>query len=60
MQRFFYRYLSSTLSAKSFGADCILNNLIQLVDKELAKDIYQTAKELDISTLVEVHSEERS
>lgn len=45
--------------AKSFGADCILI-ILSAVDKELAKDIYQTAKELDISTLVEVHSKKEA
>ena len=43
------------LLAKSFGADCILI-ILAAIDKELAKDLYQTAKELDISTLIEVHS----
>ena len=41
--------------AKSFGADCILI-ILSAIDKKLAIDLYQTAKELDISTLVEVHS----
>ena len=42
--------------AKSFGADCILI-ILSAVDKTLAKDIYQTAQDLNISTLIEVHSE---
>ena len=42
--------------AKSFGADCILI-ILSAVDKILAKDLYQAAKDLNISTLVEVHSE---
>ena len=42
--------------AKSFGADCILI-ILSAVDKILAKDLYQTANELDMSTLIEVHSE---
>jgi len=42
--------------AKSFGADCILI-ILSAVDKQLAKDLYQTAHDLNISTLVEVHSE---
>ena len=42
--------------AKSFGADCILI-ILSAVDKELAKDLYQTASDLNISTLIEVHSE---
>ena len=42
--------------AKSFGADCILI-ILSAIDKILAKDLYQTANDLNISTLVEVHSE---
>ena len=42
--------------AKSFGADCILI-ILSAVDKILARDIYQTAQDLNISTLIEVHSE---
>lgn len=42
--------------AKSFGADCILI-ILSAVDKVLAKDLYQTANDLNISTLIEVHSE---
>jgi len=42
--------------AKSFAADCILI-ILSAVDKILAKDLYQTAKDLNISTLIEVHSE---
>ena len=41
--------------AKSFGADCILI-ILSAVDKVLAKDLYQAAKDLNISTLIEVHS----
>ena len=41
--------------AKSFGADCILI-ILSAVDKALAIDLYQAAKELNIATLVEVHS----
>ena len=41
--------------AKSFGADCILI-ILSSVDKELAKDLYQAANDLNISTLIEVHS----
>ena len=40
---------------KSFGADCILI-ILSAVDKSLALDLYQAAKELKISILVEVHS----
>ena len=42
--------------AKSFGADCILI-ILSAIDKMLAKDLYQTANDLNISTLIEVHSE---
>ena len=42
--------------AKSFGADCILI-ILSAVDKALAKDLYQAANDLNISTLIEVHSE---
>ena len=45
--------------AKSFGADCILI-ILSAVDKILAKDLYQTAKDLNISTLVEVHTEKEA
>ena len=41
--------------AKSFGADCILI-ILSAIEKELALDIYQAAQELNISTLIEVHS----
>ena len=41
--------------AKSYGADCILI-ILSAVDKELAKDLYQAAEDLNISTLVEIHS----
>ena len=41
--------------AKSFAADCILI-ILSAVDKILAKDLYQAAKDLNISTLIEVHS----
>ena len=37
--------------AKSFGADCILI-ILSAVDKILAKDLYQAANDLNISTLV--------
>ena len=42
--------------ARSFGADCILI-ILSAIDKMLAKDLYQAANDLNISTLVEVHSE---
>ena len=43
--------------AKSFGADCILI-ILSAVDKMLAKDlISRPHNDLNISTLIEVHSE---
>ena len=45
--------------AKSFNADCILI-ILSAVDKELAKDLYQTANDLNINTIVEVHSEKEA
>jgi len=45
--------------AKSYGADCILI-ILSAIDKILAKDLYQTANDLNISTLVEVHSEKEA
>tara|TARA_B100001123_G_scaffold358958_1_gene414137 strand:+ start:238 stop:1041 length:804 start_codon:yes stop_codon:yes gene_type:complete len=45
--------------AKSFGADCILI-ILSAVDKILAKDLYQAASDLNISTLIEVHTEEEA
>tara|TARA_B100001123_G_scaffold443003_1_gene587910 strand:- start:773 stop:1576 length:804 start_codon:yes stop_codon:yes gene_type:complete len=41
--------------AKSFGADCVLI-ILSAIDKILAKDLYQAANDLNISTLIEVHS----
>ena len=45
--------------AKSYGADCILI-ILSAIDKVLAKDLYQTANDLNRSTLVEVHSEKEA
>ena len=45
--------------AKSFGADCILI-ILSAIDKVLANDLYQAANELNISSLVEVHSEKEA
>ncbi len=41
---------------KSFGADCILV-ILSALDIKLAKDLYQTANDLNISTIIEVHTE---
>ena len=45
--------------AKGFGADAILIILAAINDK-IAKEIYNIAEELDISTIVEVHTEEEA
>jgi len=45
--------------AKSYGADCILI-ILSAVDKMLAKDLYQASNDLNMSTLVEVHSEKEA
>jgi indole-3-glycerol phosphate synthase len=45
--------------AKSFGADCILL-ILAAVDKVLAKDLYQAANDLNISTIVEVHTKKEA
>ena len=45
--------------AKSFGADCILI-ILSAIDKMLIKDLYQAANDLNISTLIEVHSEKEA
>ena len=45
--------------AKSFGADAILIILAAITDK-IAKEIYHVAEELNISTIVEIHTEEEA
>ena len=45
--------------AKNFGADCILI-ILSAVDRKLAKDLYQAANDLNISTLIEVHNNEEA
>ena len=45
--------------AKSFGADAILI-IISAVDEKTAKEIYSVAEELNISTIVEVHTEQEA
>jgi indole-3-glycerol phosphate synthase len=45
--------------AKSFGADCILI-ILSALDKSLAQDLYQAANQLQISTIVEVHTEKEA
>jgi len=45
--------------AKSFGADCILI-ILSAVDKVLANDLYQAANDLNMSSLVEVHSKDEA
>ena len=41
--------------AKSYGADAILI-ILSGIDNELAKDLYQTANELNITSIVEAHT----
>ena len=41
--------------ARSFGADCILI-ILSAVDVILAKDLYQAANDLNMSSIIEVHS----
>ena len=45
--------------AKSFGADAILI-ILSAVDEKTAKEIYNVAEELNISTIVEVHTSEEA
>ena len=45
--------------AKSFGADAILI-ILSAVDEKTAKKIYNVAEELNISTIVEVHTSEEA
>jgi len=42
--------------AKSFGADAVLI-ILSAVDEKTAKEIYRVAEELNISTIVEVHTD---
>ena len=55
---FFIDTYQATL-AKSFGADCILI-ILSSVDKVLARDLYQAASALKMSTLIEVHTEKEA
>jgi indole-3-glycerol phosphate synthase len=41
--------------AKSFGADAILI-ILSGIDDELAKDLYQAASELNITSVIEIHT----
>ena len=45
--------------AKSFGADAILI-ILSAVEKKLAKEIYDVANKLNISSIVEVHTHEEA
>ncbi len=45
--------------AKSFGADAILI-ILSAVDEKTAKEIYNVAEELNMSTIVEVHTSEEA
>ena len=45
--------------AKSFGADAILI-ILASIDEKTAEEIYRVSEELNISTIVEVHTEEEA
>ena len=45
--------------AKSFGADAILI-ILSAINEEIAKKIYNVANDLDISTIIEVHTNEEA
>ena len=45
--------------AKSFGADAILI-ILAAVNEKIAEEIYRVAEELNINTIVEVHTEEEA
>tara|TARA_B100000029_G_scaffold463227_1_gene496351 strand:+ start:6246 stop:7049 length:804 start_codon:yes stop_codon:yes gene_type:complete len=45
--------------AKSFGADCILI-ILSAIDINIAKDLYQAANDLNLSTIIEVHSKKEA
>jgi len=45
--------------AKSFGADAVLI-ILSAVDEKTAKEIYNVSEELNINTIVEVHTEEEA
>ena len=45
--------------AKSFGADAILI-ILSAIDEKTSKDIFSVAEELNISTIIEVHTQEEA
>ncbi len=45
--------------ARSFGADAILI-ILSAINEKIAKEIYNTAEELNMNTIVEVHTEEEA
>ena len=45
--------------AKSFGADAILI-ILAAIDEKISKDIFSVAEELNISTIIEVHTKEEA
>ncbi len=45
--------------AKNYGADCILI-ILSAVDKFVAKDLYQAANDLNMSSIIEIHSEKEA
>ena len=55
----FFIDLYQVYLAKSFGADAILI-ILSAVDEKTAKEIYNVAEELNISSIVEVHTSEEA
>ena len=55
----FFIDLYQVYLAKSFGADAILI-ILSAVDEKTAKEIYNVAEELNMSTIVEVHTSEEA
>jgi len=45
--------------AKSFGADAVLI-ILSAIDKKIAEEIYSTANQLSLSTIIEVHTAEEA
>ena len=55
----FFIDLYQVYLAKSFGADAVLI-ILSAVDEKTAKEIYNVAEELNMSTIVEVHTSEEA
>ncbi len=45
--------------AKSFGADAVLI-ILSVVDENIAQEIYETAEKLNMSTIIEIHTEKEA